>query len=137
MHGAFFMPFGRDIKVLSKRFFHAVKGVMPLSVGKWCFSKKLLIADYVIMGVILIVLLALIVGDKNATEWSAANRLFPKVIHRFQQIFFGIITFSPFLHLHLRENVIEYERKSLLCAVMPGVKTGGQKIVQKIHHNGR
>lgn len=64
------MPFGRDIKVLSKRFFHAVKGVMPLSAGKWCFSKKLLIADYVIMGVILIVLLALIVGDKNASEWS-------------------------------------------------------------------
>lgn len=34
------------------------------------FSKKLLIADYGIMGIMLLILLALIVGDKNTTEWT-------------------------------------------------------------------
>ena len=34
------------------------------------FSKKLLVADYAILGGLLLMLLALIVGDKNASEWS-------------------------------------------------------------------
>lgn len=40
---------------------------------KLCFSKKLLIADYVILGVMVIALFVLIVMGKDATEWAVAT----------------------------------------------------------------
>lgn len=40
---------------------------------KLCFSKKLMVADYVILAVFIIGLFVLIVLDRNATEWAIAT----------------------------------------------------------------
>ena len=40
---------------------------------KLCFSKKLMVADYVILAVFIIALFVLIILDRNATEWAVAT----------------------------------------------------------------
>lgn len=41
--------------------------------SKLCFSKKLLIADYVILAVMVAALFVLIILDRDATEWAVAT----------------------------------------------------------------
>ncbi len=43
------------------------------STKKLCFSKKLMVADYVILAVFIIALFVLIVLDQDATEWAIAT----------------------------------------------------------------
>lgn len=44
-----------------------------MKTNRLCFSKKLLIADYVILAVMVVALFALIILDRDATEWAVAT----------------------------------------------------------------
>ena len=43
------------------------------TTGKLCFSKKLMVADYAILAVLIIGLFVLIVLERNASEWAVAT----------------------------------------------------------------
>lgn len=53
-------------------FFHALKGVMPLNAGKrqsrLCFSKKLLIADYVILVLMVVIFFVFSLTDHDTSN---------------------------------------------------------------------
>lgn len=49
------------------------KGDSDVKTNKLCFSKKLLIADYMILIVMVAALFVLIVLDKDSTEWAVAT----------------------------------------------------------------
>lgn len=70
MHSAFFV-----LQSILKRVLFSLhgKGDSDVKTNRLCFSKKLLIADYVILAVMVVALFALIILDRDATEWAVAT----------------------------------------------------------------
>lgn len=71
MHSAFFMPKSTLFRVLFVTW--NGKGDSDVKRSKLCFSKKLMIADYVTLAVMVAALFALIILDRDATEWAVAT----------------------------------------------------------------